>query len=909
MAERDTDAHNRFSQATAVPGEAGSGRLFDEHPATPAPVECLGIRFDSDDARREYFLGRLQELLPEMRKRPDFPAGDDADILRLSDPPYFTACPNPFLPEFLRHTRTPESAIHNASASNYHRLPYTGSITASSRHPVYSFHPYPTKVPPDIIRTLIEHYTEQGDVVFDGFCGTGMTGVAAREAGRYALISDLCPGATFISSINTRSHNWTTAYSIIENIIDASRTQWGHLYDTQEGSTIVPSNYFVWSDVFICPECVHEFPFFPHGVNHYGTKVETRRSFPCPACDADLNVRRIERVLNSGRKKSKLVWVNAGTGKSRINRPPTLYDMNLCRDIDDIRIAPWCPNDPLNVEGYSAKLAQLKDKEITDVSRFLTTRNRIVFSDLWERSNAITSTSIRRLALATLTSVLTVISERQGYFGGGGGMSGNLYMPIVRMEKNIYDVVARKLKKMGQAESRKSGLSTLAVVSTESSVIKKDIPDNCIDYIYTDPPFGDNIIYSEMNHLMESWIKIRTNGAHEAVIDATRERYFAAYDRLMRMCFAEFYRILKPGKWMTVEFHNTKASVWNLIQNALSESGFVVAQVGVLDKGSTTILADIRPGAAKLDLLISAYKPSRDLVTRFELEDGSEEGVWEFVRSHLSYLPVVVSDKKKLDSVIERHDYLLFDRMVAFHVQHGVMVPMSASQFYSGLRSRFAERDGMFFLSDQVVEYDIARITVGRVEQPELFVNNEDTSIRWLNNYLAEKPHTFQEIHPHFIRELDGWHKHEKMPELSTLLMQNFLCYDGAGDVPDPIRNYLLSSFKELGSQDKHDADLRAKAKNRWYVPDPNRAGDLEKLRERALLKEFDGYRQSPQRTLRVFRLEAVRAGFRRAWQDGNYGIIVAVADKIPDDVLQEDPKLLMWYDQAVTRTEASVAP
>ena len=77
----------------------------------------------------------------------------------------------------------------------------------------------------------------------------------------------------------------------------------------------------------------------------------------------------------------------------------------------------------------------------------------------------------------------------------------------------------------------------------------------------------------------------------------------------------------------------------------------------------------------------------------------------------------------------------------------------------------------------------------------------------------------------------------------------------------------------------------------------------MQKLRERALLKEFEEYRGSPQRRLKVFRLEAVRAGFKRAWQGRDYATIVEVADKIPDPVLQEDPKLLMWYDQAVTRS------
>jgi len=73
-------------------------------------------------------------------------------------------------------------------------------------------------------------------------------------------------------------------------------------------------------------------------------------------------------------------------------------------------------------------------------------------------------------------------------------------------------------------------------------------------------------------------------------------------------------------------------------------------------------------------------------------------------------------------------------------------------------------------------------------------------------------------------------------------------------------------------------------------------------LRERSLLREFDDYHTSSQKRLKVFRLEAVRAGFKKAWQERDYATIITVASKIPENILQEDPKLLMWYDQAVTR-------
>ncbi len=91
----------------------------------------------------------------------------------------------------------------------------------------------------------------------------------------------------------------------------------------------------------------------------------------------------------------------------------------------------------------------------------------------------------------------------------------------------------------------------------------------------------------------------------------------------------------------------------------------------------------------------------------------------------------------------------------------------------------------------------------------------------------------------------------------------------------------------------------------RWYVPDPNKAADVEMRRTRTLLRDFDEYRESPQRRLKLFRLEAIRTGFFKAYRDRDYATIIAVAEKIPEAVLRENQKLLLWYDQAVTRTRS----
>jgi len=328
-----------------------------------------------------------------------------------------------------------------------------------------------------------------------------------------------------------------------------------------------------------------------------------------------------------------------------------------------------------------------------------------------------------------------------------------------------------------------------------------------------------------------------------------------------------------------------------------------VASVAALDKTRGGLHAMIGPTAVKQDLVISAYKPNGGFEERFLDEATSEEGVWDFVHTHLKYLPVIKKQGGDLAPIFERDPRILFDQMVAFFVRKGYPVPISSQEFQIGLAQRFIERDGMFFLSAQAAEYDRKKMLGGGKQiQQSLFVSDEASAIEWLRNLIRQKPQTFQDIHPQFLKELGGWQKYEKPLELSELLEQNFLCYDGKGEVPSQIHSYLSSNFKVLRNLAKDDPALKAKGKDRRYVPDPNKAGDLEKLRERALMREFEEYSDAKQKRLKVFRLEAVRAGFKKAWQERDYGTIIAVARKIPDKILQEDPKLLMWYDHAVTR-------
>lgn len=147
-------------------------------------VTCLGMEFPNDDARRKYFRDELRKKLPELRQIEGFPIGKDEDIIRLSDPPYYTACPNPWLNDFIAQWEEEKKQLEREGkrkADFEVKEPYASDVSEGKSNAIYMAHSYHTKVPHPAIMRYILHYTQPGDIIFDGFAGTGMTGVAAGK--------------------------------------------------------------------------------------------------------------------------------------------------------------------------------------------------------------------------------------------------------------------------------------------------------------------------------------------------------------------------------------------------------------------------------------------------------------------------------------------------------------------------------------------------------------------------------------------------------------------------------------------------------------------------------------------------------------------------------------------------------
>ncbi|MBP8620505.1 MAG: DNA methylase [Firmicutes bacterium] len=846
-----------------------------------------------------------KEDIDKVRRIEGFPIGKDEDIIALSNPPYYTACPNPFIEDFIKEHGKP----YDEATDDYHREPFAADVSEGKNDPIYNAHSYHTKVPYKAIMRYILHYTEPGDIVFDGFCGTGMTGVAAQMCenpdpdfkyqlekempgikwgARKAILNDLSPAATFIA------YNYNTPVDVAEfqreatRILEECEKECGWMYETRhvingklqtgiDGEPVSGRiNYTVWSDVFICPTCSNEIVFWDAAVDKKNGKVND--TFFCPHCRSELTKRSCARAqethfdtrLNEFVTMAKQVpvLINYSVGNKRFEKTPDEYDLALIEKINNMEIPYWYPTDELP-NGYNTEQPK-RSHGITHVHQFYTRRN--LYVNAWFRNKIVEveDKCISDMLLFGFNNVqqrhCKLNAMRFNVSFPSNITSGTLFVPSMIRENNIIDQLRNKYFKR-IVKAFKNTIGEHSIISTNSTISRMLNSNNLIDYIFTDPPFGSNLNYSELNFIWEAWLKVFTNQKTEAIINSVQGKGLLEYQSLMTQCFSEYYRVLKPGRWMTVEFHNSQNSVWNAIQESLQRSGFIIADVRTLDKQQGSFKQVTTTSAVKQDLVISAYKPKESFKREFISHAGSEETAWSFVRQHLENLPVVVVKNGKIELIAERQAFLLYDRMVAYHIMNGIAVPLDATDFYKGLDERFLKRDGMYFLADQVNEYDTARI-VNDVEpvQFELFVTNEKSAIAWLYQQL-ETPQTYAELQPKFMQEIKAWDKFEERPELAVLLEENFLQDD----------------------------------KGRWYIPDITKAADVAKLREKKLLKEFEGYLATKGK-LKLFRTEAIRVGFAKLWADKNYKLIVETAERLPESVIQEDDKLLMYYDISLGR-------
>jgi DNA modification methylase/predicted RNA-binding Zn-ribbon protein involved in translation (DUF1610 family) len=512
----------------------------------------------------------------------------------------------PFKNEHLR-----EFVTANLSPNGEDNIePFPENLTSGKNTYVYDAHTYHTKVPPEAIERLISHYSAPGEIVLDPFCGSGMTGVAALRLQRKPILIDLSPAATFIAS-NFLTPVVVNKYTdAIKQTLANARDVEIRLYGThcRTCGKLVPIEYMVWSYGLLCSFCQKEFVLWnvarDERENVRESKIKTE--FDCPHCGRHL----IKRVL----KRTRLYPVQVGyrccaSGTKEATAIPDEYDLEAIRrsEAEDIPASLWFPQTRLPM-GVNTRQAIAHGIESVDA--LYTKRNLFAVAMLWDLARKWPETEMSQKLMFTVTSLYQRVTRLSEFrFWGGSGNIANYNVPMIFNEQNVFKVFYRKAKTIQfYLETWPSPPNPEFCISTQSATDFSAIPDNTIDYVFTDPPFGSNINYSEMNFIWEAWLGIFTDTKPEAIINRFQEKSIESYRELMTQAFQEIHRVLKPGRWLTIVFHNSSAKVWAAIQKAISASGFKVERIQTLDKRHGTFKQFVSDNTVGYDLMLHCKK-------------------------------------------------------------------------------------------------------------------------------------------------------------------------------------------------------------------------------------------------------------------------------------------------------------
>ena len=416
-------------------------------------------------------------------------------------------------------------------------------------------------------------------------------------------------------------------------------------------------------------------------------------------------------------------------GKKRFDKSADLLDRKLAELLEEKLLQDWFPKNEIP---KGDKTSDPFGKGIHFDHQFYTKRDLSVIAFFWSRAKGLRSEASLKLCITSLLLYSSKLSRwRQA--NQSGPLNLTLYVASMIMPLDAFTILPNRVKRIVEAKKTLLKTNHGNALITNASSTEVLVKDESVDYIFIDPPFGANIMYSELNQMYESWLKVRTNNRSEAIENRTQKKSASEYQYLMTQSFREYFRTLKPGKWMTVEFSNTSAAVWNGIQTSLQRAGFVVANVSGLDKMQGSFNAVNNVTSVKQDLVISCYKPTAGFAQLFATQTG-EVAVWEFVQQHLHHLPIHLRKGNSTTAVVERSPKILYDRLITFYLMRKLPVPIDAPSFQAGLRQRFTERDGMIFLPEQAAEYDRKKATAPEFVQLSLIVSTGVGQIAGLSN-------------------------------------------------------------------------------------------------------------------------------------------------------------------------------
>ena len=546
-------------------------------------------------------------------------------------------------------------------------------VSAGKNTYTYDAHTYHTKVPPQGIAQVLRKYLPTGGLVLDPFAGSGMTGVAALTTGHDVILNELSPAASFIADRFTSQCDPAALTAAVKVVMQTLAGLRKDLYTTQCRTCAKDTEllFTVWSYKVTCSECSKEFVLWDE-CRSYGKTVREHkflREFPCPHCKKQVKKSRLTRTTT--------VPVLVGykcCSKVQSEVPPSEADLNLISSIEEKSFiaSDFVPDFELP-DGVN--LSQPKRHGLTNIRNFYTARNLAAMSQLWKTIHRIEDTGLEAFLAFVFTSLYQRVTKLSEYrFWGGSGNTANFNVPYIFNEANIFVTFERKARSIiDHLETTAQSYTGRCVVNTGSATNLSFLPDESVDLIFTDPPFGANINYSEMNMLWESWLKVYTDATDEAIVNRVQKKDASRYEELMTKSLKECYRVLRPGHWLVLVFMNSAEDIWDRIRRAVLDAGFTIERIDIFDKQHGTFKQFVSDNTAGADLMLHCHKPAHasDALTTNDVFDSIT--VKDFLDSRSGSVPVLPYLHVRREADID-YRTLYSEYLADSLMQHGKML-------------------------------------------------------------------------------------------------------------------------------------------------------------------------------------------------------------------------------------------
>ncbi|MGK9280986.1 DNA methyltransferase [Micrococcus sp. Mcc89] len=495
---------------------------------------------------------------------------------------------------------------------------YSLPLPAARTGPLYNAFSYPTKISAESVALFIACHTKPGDHVLDVFGGSGTTGIAAllcerptermlalaAERGmnpqwgaRNATLYELSEIGTLLSRVMTHAPEPKAFATAANRLVCAASKLEPSLYATKgpDGQDGVV-RHIIWSDVVACPRCGAETTYAETRVRYGPLRFDDRFTCSCGHTGSPDDWGRVlEDVVDP--------WTGGQTHTRRRRVPWKVYgksaDGNWSREATDEDAAAEAEALTRSLP-ISAPIVPLRwgdlhrsgyHQGMTHLHHLYTARNFRALATLWQLIDNEPEglrEALRLLVLsynAAHSTLMTrvVLKKNSKDFIVSGAQSGVMYVSGLPVEKNVFTGVQRKIKTFVAAFELLHGLTGEATIVTGSSA-DLHLADESIDYVFTDPPFGGYIPYSEINQLNELWLGQTTRIDDEAIISPAQGKGVDEYQALLTSVFSEVGRVMKPDADATLVFHSSHASVWRALTTSLTDAGLVITAANILDK-------------------------------------------------------------------------------------------------------------------------------------------------------------------------------------------------------------------------------------------------------------------------------------------------------------------------------------